>query len=71
MVQANRFVLAEDFILRVAAETGKDYSHVIYELQDNEIELIDDLFRLQPADFSALGFSIALKNRVMALKEQY
>ena len=46
MVQANRFVLAEDFIRRVAAETGKDYSAVIYELQDNEIELIDDLFRL-------------------------
>ena len=58
-------------VLNIAAETGKDYSVVISALQANEIDTLDDLFSLEPEDFTTLGFSIALKNKIKKIREQW
>ena len=55
--------------MSIAAETGKDYTVVINALQENEIETVDDLLNLEPEDFSTLGFSLGLKNRIKKIKE--
>ena len=70
MVQASNSVSAKDCILSIAAQTGKDYSAVISSLEENEIETLDDLLNLDAGDFKDLGFSMALRNRVKALRGQ-
>lgn len=70
MVQAVEANSAKDLIRSIGAELGKDYSDLIRSLQENEIETLDDLANLEPADFTTLGISMALKNRVKKILEQ-
>ena len=70
MVQAVEANSAKDLIQSIGAELGKDYSDLIRSLQENEIETLDDLANLEPADFTTLGISMALKNRVKKILEQ-
>ena len=55
----------------IGLETGKDYSTVIRTLETNEIDSLQDLRLLDPDDFTFLGFSMALRNRVKRYLEQH